>query len=94
MREWFIRWSRTPKSRLLSAVVFLFFFVVTVAQGKLMYALGWLSLLVSTGLTHASEGIARSRTLVSTLAYVAIGFLVLGVLLLVTLLVRDLFSLL
>ena len=53
-----------------------------------VYALGWLSLLVATGLTHAaSEVAARSRTL----AYLSIGFFVLGILLLVTGLVLDFF---
>ena len=88
MRERFIRWSRTPRSRLFSAVVFLIFFVLTIAMGDTVYALGWLSLLVSTGLTHAaSEVAARSRTL----AYLSFGFLVLGFLLLVTGLVLDFF---
>jgi hypothetical protein len=81
MRERFIRWSRTPRSRLFSAVVFLVFFVLAAALGDTVYALGWLSLLVATGLTHAaSEVVSRSRTL----AYLSFGFLVLGFLLLVT----------
>jgi hypothetical protein len=88
MRERFIRWSRTPKSRLFSAVVFLIFFVLTIAMGDTVYALGWLSLLVATGLTHAaSEVSARSRTL----TYLSFGFLVLGFILLVTGLILDLF---
>ena len=88
MRERFIRWSRTPRSRLLSAIVFLVFFVLNVALGNTVYALGWLSLLVGTGLVHAaSEEVSRS----GTLAYLSIGFLVLGVLLLVTGLVLDFF---
>ena len=90
MRERFIRRSRTPRSRLLSAVVFLVFFVLTVAQDDGVYALGWLSFLVATGLQHAaaaSEVVSPPRTLV----YLSSGFLVLGVLLLVTGLVLDFF---
>ena len=86
LRERFIRWSRTPRSRLFSAVVFLLFFVLNVALGNTVYAFGWLSFLVATGLTHAaSKGGARS----GPLAYLSIGFLVLGFLLLVTGLVLD-----
>jgi hypothetical protein len=88
MRERFIRWSRTPRSRLLSAVVFLVFFVLAVALGNTVYALGWLSLLGGTGLVHAASEVAsHSRAL----AYLSIGFQVLGVLLLVTGLVLDSF---
>jgi hypothetical protein len=88
MCERFVRWSRTPRSRLLSAVVFLVFFVLAVALGDTVYALGWLSLLVATGSVHAASEVAsHSRTL----AYLSIGFLVLGVLLLVTGLVLDFF---
>ena len=88
MRERFVRWSRTPRSRLLSAVVFLVFFVLAAALGDTVYALGWLSLLVAIGLTHAaSEVVSRSRTL----TYLSISFLVLGVLLLVTGLVLAFF---
>ncbi len=89
MRERFIRWARTPRSRLLSAVVFLVFFVLTVAQGDAVYALGWLSFLMATGLQHAaaSEVVLPPRTLV----YLSSDFLVLGVLLLVTGLLLDFF---
>ena len=87
IRERFIRWSKTPRSRLFSAMVFLVLFVLAITLGNLLYALGWLSFLVATGLQHAaSEGASRT----GTLAYLSIGFLVLGVLLLVTGLVRDL----
>jgi hypothetical protein len=87
LRERFIRWSRTPRSRLFSAVVFLIFFVLAVALGNTVYAFGWLSFLVATGLTHAasSEGGAPS----GPLAYLSVGFLVLGAILLVTGLVLD-----
>jgi hypothetical protein len=90
MRERFVRWSRTPRSRLLSAVVFLVFFVLAVALGNAVYALGWLCLLVATGLLHfaARDTASRSGTL---LAYLSIGFQVLGFLLLVTGLVLDFF---
>ena len=88
MRERFIRWSRTPRSRLFSAAVFLVLFVLAITLGNLLYALGWLSLLAATGsVDAASEVASHSRTL----AYLSIGFLVLGVLLLVTGLVLDFF---
>jgi hypothetical protein len=87
IRERFIRWSRTPKSRLFSAVVFLIFFVLNVALGNTVYAFGWLSFLVATGLTHAASNEGGART--GPLAYLSIGFLVLGFLLLVTGLVLD-----
>jgi hypothetical protein len=88
MRERFIRWSRTPRSRLFSAVVFLVFFVLSLALGNTVYALGWLSFLMATGLLHTvSEGDARSRTL----TYLYTGFLILGVILLVTGLVLDVY---
>ena len=89
MRERFIRWSRTPRSRLLSAVVFLIFFVLTVAQGDAVYALGWLSFLVATGLLHAAatEVVSPPRTLV----YLSTVFVVVGVLLLFTGLVLNYF---
>jgi hypothetical protein len=89
MGERFIRWSRTPRSRLFSAAVFLVFFVLAVALGDTVYALGWLCFLVATGLTHAAarEAAPRSRTL----AYLSVGFLVLGLLLLVTGLVLNFF---
>ncbi len=86
IRERFIKWSRSPRSRLFSAVVFLIFFVLAFALGNTVYAFGWLSLLVATGLTHAaSEEAARS----GLLAYLSIGFSALSVLLLVTGLVLD-----
>jgi hypothetical protein len=87
LRERFIRWSRTPRSRLFSAGVFLIFLVLNLVLGNAVYAFGWLSLLVATGLTHAasSEGGAPS----GPLAYLSIGFLGLGFLLLVAGLVLD-----
>ena len=90
MRERFIRWSRTPTSRLLSAVVFLVFFMLSVALGNTVYALGWLCLLMATGLLHvaARDTASRSGTLLASLT---IGFQVLGFLLLVTGLVLDFF---
>jgi hypothetical protein len=89
MRERFIRWSRTPRSRLLSAVVFLVFFVLAVALGNTVYALGWLCLLVATGLLHVAASDTASRS--GTLTYLSIGFQVLGFLLLVTGLVLGFF---
>ena len=89
MRERFIRWSRTPRSRLLSAVVFLILFVLAIALGNALYALGWLCLLVATGLLHVAASDTASRS--GTLAYLTIGFQVLGFLLLVTGLVLDFF---
>jgi hypothetical protein len=89
MRERFIRWSRTPTSRLLSAVVFLVFFMLSVALGNTVYALGWLCLLMATGLLHVAASDTASRS--GTLAYLSIGFQVLGFLLLVTGLVLDFF---
>ncbi len=89
MRERFIRWSRTPRSRLLSAVVFLVFFVLAVVLGNALFALGWLCLLVATGLLHAAANDTASRS--GTLVYLTIGFQVLGFLLLVTGLVLDFF---
>jgi hypothetical protein len=89
MRERFIRWSRTPKSRLLSAVIFLVFFVLAVALGNTVSALGWLCLLVGTGLLHVAASDTTSRS--GTLTYLSIGFQVLGFLLLVTALVLDFF---
>jgi hypothetical protein len=82
MGERFMRWSRTPTSRLFSAVVFLVLFVLAVAIGDTVYALGWLGLLVATGLMHAAanEAVSRSRTL----AYLSTGFYVVGFVLLVT----------
>jgi hypothetical protein len=89
MRERFIRWSRTPRSRVFSAVVFLVFFVLAVALGDTVYALGWLCLLVATGLLHAAAGDTASRS--RTLAYLSTGLLVLGFLLLVTGLILNFF---
>ncbi len=69
-------------------MVFLVFFVLAAALGGTVYALGWLSLLVATGSVHAASEVAsHSRTL----AYLSIGFQVLGVILLVTGLVLDFF---
>ena len=90
MRERFIRWSRTPRSRLLSAVIFLVLFVLAVALGNTVLALGWLCLLVATGLLHvAASDTASSRS--GALTYLTIGFQVLGFLLLVTALVLGFF---
>jgi hypothetical protein len=89
MRERFVRWSRTPRARLLSAVVFLVFFVLAVVSGNTLYALGWLCLLVATGLLHVAARDTASRS--GTLVYLAIGFQVLGFLLLITGLVLDFF---
>ena len=89
LRERFIRWSRTPRARLLSAVIFLIFFVLTAAQGNTVYALGWLCLLVATGLLHVAASDTASRS--GTLTYLSIGFQVLGFLLLGTGLVLDFF---
>ena len=87
MRERFVRWSRTPRSRLLSAIVFLVFFVLAVALGNTVLALGWLCLLVATGLLHVAASDTASGS--GTLAYLTIGFQALGFLLLVTGLVLD-----
>ncbi len=89
MRERFIRWSRTPKSRLLSAVIFLVFFVLAVALGNTVLALAWLCLLVATGLLHVAASDTASRS--GALTYLSIGFQGLGFILLVTALVRDFF---
>jgi hypothetical protein len=91
LRERFIRWSRTPRSRLFSAVVFLLFFVLNVALGNTVYAFGWLSFLVATGLTHAASSSSEGSAPSGPLAYLSIGFLVLGFVLLVTGLVLDFF---
>jgi hypothetical protein len=89
MRERFVRWSRTPRARLLSAVVFLVFFVLAVVSGNTLYALGWLCLLVATGLLHVAARDTASRS--GTLTYLTIGFQVLGFVLLATGLFLDFF---
>ncbi len=89
MRERFIRWSRSPRARLLSAVVFLVLFILAVALGNTLYALGWMCLLMATGQLHVAARDTVSRS--GTLSYLAIGFQVLGLLLLVTGLVLDFF---
>jgi hypothetical protein len=91
LRERFMRWSRTPRSRLFSAVVFLIFFVLNVALGNTVYAFGWLSFLVATGLTHAASSSSKGGARTGPLAYLSIGFLALGFVLLVTGLVLDFF---
>ena len=89
MRERFIGWSRTTRSRLLSAVIFLVLFVLAVALGNTVLALGWLCLLVATGLLHVAASDTASSS--GTLTYLSISFQVLGFLLLVTALVLDFF---
>lgn len=92
MYEWFVRWSMTRRSKLLSAAIFFVFFVLAVAQGHTVSALGWLSFLVGSGLVLASESITRSRTLVLTLSYLAMGFIISGVVLLFAALSLKLFG--
>lgn len=68
----------------LSNLTFLVFFTLSTLQGNILHASGWLALLAGGGL-NASGAIERSRTL----AYLAGGCLILGVLLLITALVLD-----
>jgi hypothetical protein len=74
---------------LLSAVIFLILFLLAVALGNTVLALGWLCLLVAAGLLHVAASDTASRS--GALTYLSIGFQVLGFLLLVTGLVLDFF---
>ena len=65
-------------------LVFVVFLVLALTQGAILPALGWLCLLVN-GVLVASGLHTRSRGL----SYLALAFAVLGMLLLVTWLVRD-----
>jgi hypothetical protein len=67
-------------------LVFLFFLVRALIGGATLPALAWLSLLVN-GVLVASGVYKRSRAL----SYLAVAFSLLGLLLLVTSIVRDLF---
>ena len=67
-------------------LVFLFFLVRALIGGATLPALAWLSLLVN-GVLVASGVYKRSRAL----SYLALAFSLLGLLLLVTSIVRDIF---
>jgi hypothetical protein len=78
--------SRPSKWMWLVPLVFLFFLVQALIGGSILPALAWLSLLVN-GVLVASGVYKRSRTL----SYLAFAFSLLGLLLLVTSIVRDFF---
>ena len=65
-------------------VVFIVFLVLSLTQGAILAALGWLGLLVN-GLIVASGLHTRSRAL----SYLSLGFALLGVLFLVASIVRG-----
>jgi hypothetical protein len=76
--------SRPSKWMWLVPLVFLFFLVQALIVGAILPALAWLSLLVN-GVLVASGVYKRSRAL----SYLAFAFSLLGLLLLVTSIVRD-----
>jgi hypothetical protein len=76
--------SRSSKWMWLVPVVFIVFLVLSLTQGAILAALGWLGLLVN-GLIVASGLHTRSRAL----SYLSLGFVVLGVLFLVASIVRS-----
>jgi hypothetical protein len=76
--------SRSSKWMWLVPVVFIVFLVLSLTQGAILAALGWLGLLVN-GLIVASGLHTRSRAL----SYLSLGFAVLGVLFLVVSIVRS-----
>jgi hypothetical protein len=76
--------SRPSKWMWLVPLVFLFFLVQALIRGAILPALAWLSLLVN-GVLVASGVYKRSRAL----SYLAFAFSLLGLLLLVTSIVRD-----
>ncbi len=76
--------SRPSKWMWLVPLVFLFFLVQALIGGAILPALAWLSLLVN-GVLVASGVYKRSRAL----SYLAFAFSLLGLLLLVTSIVRD-----
>lgn len=78
--------SRPSKWMWLVPVVFLVLLVLTLVGGEILPALGWLCLLVN-GVLVSSGVYTRSRML----AYLALAFVLLGLLLLVTSIVRDYF---
>ena len=79
--------SRPSKWMWLVPLVFLFFLVQALIGGAILPTLAWLSLLVN-GVLVASGVYERSRAL----SYLAFAFFLLGLLLLVTSIVRDFFS--
>ena len=79
--------SRPSKWMWLVPLVFLFFLVQALIGGAILPAFAWLSLLVN-GVLVASGVYKRSRAL----SYLAFAFSLLGLLLLVTTIVRDIFS--
>jgi hypothetical protein len=78
--------SKPSKWMWLVPLVFLFFLVQALIGGAILPALAWLSLLVN-GVLVASGVYKRSQAL----SYLAFAFSLLGLLLLVTSLVRDFF---
>jgi hypothetical protein len=78
--------SRPSKWTWLVPLVFLFFLVQALIGGAILPALAWLSLLAN-GVLVASGVYKRSRAL----SYLALAFSLLGLLLLVTSIVRDFF---
>ena len=76
--------SKPSKWMWLVPLVFLFFLVQALIGGAILPALAWLSLLVN-GVLVASGVYKRSRAL----SYLAFAFSLLGLLLLVTSIVRD-----
>jgi hypothetical protein len=76
--------SRSSKWMWLVPIVFIVFLVLSLTQGAILAALGWLGLLVN-GLIVASGLHTRSRAL----SYLSLGFAVLGVLFLVASIVRG-----
>ena len=78
--------SKPSKWMWLVPLVFLFFLVQALIGGAILSALAWLSLLVN-GVLVASGVYKRSQAL----SYLAFAFSLLGLLLLVTSIVRDFF---
>jgi hypothetical protein len=76
--------SRSSKWMWLVPIVFIVFLVLSLTQGAILAALGWLGLLIN-GLIVASGLHTPSRAL----SYLSLGFAVLGVLFLVASIVRG-----
>jgi hypothetical protein len=81
------RSARPSKWMWLVPVVFLFFLVLALITGAMLQALAWLCLLVE-GVLLASGLSTRTRAL----SYLSLAFVLLGLALLATSLVRDFFQ--
>ena len=64
MREWskqFSEWSQRPRVKLLSALIFLKFLVLSVTQGRWLTAVVWVAFLAGSGFNYLTYVVSSTQ---------------------------------